>query len=106
MSRSPLTRKQPSAHPLSTEEIEESGRWFKEDLQREANRMVRRNNMAGAVAALEGVEYIDKFIYTLKLRAGSQLGQPARARAIHIPDSVKKAGEKLAKKANKRGGRQ
>jgi hypothetical protein len=97
MSRNPLTRK-PSVHPLSTEEIEESGRWFKEDLQREANRMVRRNNMAGAVAALEGVEYIDKFIYTLKVRAGSQLGLPARARPIHIREDLE-ANEKRAKKA-------
>ncbi len=105
MSRNPLFCK-PSVHPLSTEEIEESGRWFKEDLQREANRMVRRSNMAGAVAALEGVEYIDKFIYTLKLRAGSQLGVPARARSIHIPDSIKEASQKRTKKAKKRGGGQ
>jgi hypothetical protein len=71
-------------HALSTEEIEEVGRTFKEDLQREANRAVRRHDSQTALAALEGIEYIEKFIYTLKMRAGSQLGVPARARPIRI----------------------
>jgi hypothetical protein len=49
--------------------------------------MVRRQDNSGALAAIYGKEYIDKFIYTLKLRAGSQLGQvlqPPRARPIRI----------------------
>lgn len=73
--------------PLSIEEIEEVGASFKEDLQREANRAVRRHDSNTALAALEGIEYIQKFIYTLKLRAGSQLGQairPPRAKPIRI----------------------
>lgn len=76
-----------SARPLSIEEIEDVSSSFKEDLQREANRAVRRHDSNAALAALEGIEYIDKFLYTLKMRAGSQMGQatrPARARAIRI----------------------
>lgn len=77
---------------LSVEEIEEVGAYFKADLQREANRCARRHNNEGAVAALESIEYVEKFIYTLKLRAGSQLHtllRPPRARAIHIPQVVR-----------------
>ena len=73
-----------SVHPLSIEEIEETAEGFKDDLQREANRMVRRHDSASALAALEGIEYIEKFVYTLKLRAGSRLGLPARARPIRV----------------------
>ena len=71
-----------SVHSLSIAEIETTAAGFKSDLQREANRMVRRHDTASALAALEGIEYIDKFVYTLKLQAGSQLGLPARARRI------------------------
>jgi len=68
--------------PLSIEGIEAIARSFKDDLQREANRFVRRHNSQAALAALEGVEYINNFVSTLKLRAGSQAGIPARARPI------------------------
>jgi hypothetical protein len=74
-----------SAHPLSIEEIENTAVGFKEDLQREANRAVRRHDSPRALAALEGIEYIEKFVYTLKIRAGSRLGMPLRARAIRLP---------------------
>ena len=73
-----------SVHPLSIEEIEETAEGFKDDLQREANRMVRRHDSTSALAALEGIEYIEKFVYTLKLRAGSRLNLPARARPIRV----------------------
>jgi len=66
------------------EQIEEVARTFKEDLQRDANRAVRRQDTHLALAALEGIEYIDKFVYTLQMRSGSQLGRPARARPIRI----------------------
>jgi hypothetical protein len=69
---------------LSIEEIETGGNAFKDDLTRECERMVRRGNTPGALAAIYGKEYIDKFVYTLKLRAGSQLGLPSRARPIRI----------------------
>jgi hypothetical protein len=75
----------PSAHPLSIEEIESTAVGFKDDLQREANRAVRRHDSPSALAALEGIEYINKFVYTLKYRAGSRLGMPLRARAIRLP---------------------
>ena len=91
---------------LTVEEIEICAIGFKEDLQRAANRAVRRHDSNMAAAALEGMEYIDKFVYTLRMLAGSQLGQlarPARARPIHIPASVKEAGKKQARKAKKRG---
>lgn len=74
-----------SVHPLSIEEIESTAVGFKEDLQREANRAVRRHDTPRALAALEGIEYIEKFVFTLKFRAGSRLGMPRRARAIRLP---------------------
>lgn len=70
--------------PLSIEEIEQLAAVFKDDLTRECERLVRRNDNSGALAAIHGKEYIDKFVYTLKLRSGSQLGLPARARPIRI----------------------
>lgn len=69
---------------LSLEEIENCAADFKDDLQREANRAVRRHDSNTALAALEGMEYIEKFLYTLKLRAGSRLGMPLRAKNIRI----------------------
>lgn len=69
---------------LSLEQIDECAEGFKEDLQREANRAARRHDANAACAALEGMDYIDKFVYTLKLRAGSRLGMPARSRPIRI----------------------
>jgi hypothetical protein len=75
----------PSVHPLSIEEIDSTAAGFKDDLQREANRAVRRHDSPRALAALEGIEYIEKFVYTLKLRAGSRLGMPLRARPIRLP---------------------
>jgi hypothetical protein len=74
----------PSARPLSIEEIEQLAVMFKENLTRDCERMVRRNDNAGALAAIHGKEYIDQFVYTLKVRSGSQLGLPARARPIQL----------------------
>jgi len=68
--------------PLSIEEIEIAEQRFKESLQREASRYIRRHNSEGAIAALEAVEYLDKFVEGLKVRAGSRLGVPARAHAL------------------------
>lgn len=61
---------------LSISEIEEVVASFKEDLQREANRRIRRHDSAGALAAIEAIEYTDKLVTTLKLKAGSELGRP------------------------------
>jgi hypothetical protein len=78
---------------LSISEIEEVAASFKEDLQREANRRIRRHDSAGALAAIEAMEYTDKLLTTLKLKAGSQLGVPKepkkRIRHIYIPDDIK-----------------
>lgn len=79
-----VSRKNRYVRPLSIEEIEATARGFKDDLQREANRMIRRHNNANALVALEGIEYINNFVFTLRLRAGSRLGHPARSRAIHL----------------------
>jgi hypothetical protein len=73
-----------SLRPLAVEEIEAIAQGFKDDLQREANRFVRRHNSSGAMAALEGMEYINNFVATLKLRAGSRVDFPARARPIRL----------------------
>ena len=75
--------------PLSISEIEGVAASFKEDLQREANRRIRRHDSAGGLAAIEAMEYTDKFLTTLKLLAGSRLkealSRPPRARPIHLP---------------------
>lgn len=73
-----------NARPLSIEEIELVAIQFKDDLMRECERCVRRKDNDGALAAIHGKEQIDDFVYRLKLRSGSQMGLPARARPIHI----------------------
>lgn len=70
--------------PLSIQEIEEIAVQYKEKLTHECERMVRRNDNSGALAAIVGKEYIDEFVNRLKLRSGSQMGLPARARPIRI----------------------
>ena len=79
-----VSRKNLYVRPLSIEEIEATARSFKGDLQREANRMIRRHNDTGALVALEGMEYINNFVSTLTLVAGSRLGHPARSRPINL----------------------
>lgn len=86
----------PMPRPLSIEEIEAVAEDFKEDLQRQANRCVRRHDSQSALAALESMEHIDSFVYTLKIRAGSQLGLPARARPIHINPELHKTRKRGA----------
>jgi hypothetical protein len=71
-------------HELSIEEIEATAAGFKEDLTRDCERMIRRNDNAGALAALQGKEYVDKFVFALRMRASSQIGRPARARPIRL----------------------
>jgi hypothetical protein len=83
-----------SLRPLSIEEIETVAEGFKDDLLRTARRLVRRHDSTGATAALESMEYVDNFVSQLRLKAGSQLGQPrrpARARPIHL--FTKRGGE-------------
>lgn len=80
----------PSVRPLTIEEIEETGRSFKDDLQRETNRKIRRHDSQGALASLEAIEYIEKFVYALKMRASSQIGRPARARPIRLVEKPAK----------------
>lgn len=85
---------------LSISEIEEVAASFKEDLQRDANRRVRRHDSAGALAAIEAIEYTDKLITTLKLKAGSELGRQRepkkRIRHIYIPERVKEAPARVS----------
>lgn len=82
-----------SVRELSIEEIQHIAEQFKEDLMREAKRAIRQKNLEAATAAIAAEEYIDKFVYDLKLRAGSQLqaylSRPARARPININKAVK-----------------
>lgn len=97
MRRNPVSGifSQEFSREIAVEEVEEVAVAFKEDLQREANRRVRRHDSAGALAAIEAIEYVDKLIYAIKLRAGSQLGRrPPRARPIHIPASVRQSKER------------
>ena len=81
----------PESPTLSMEGIKQVAEGFKQDLQGEANRHVRRNDAAGALAVLKCIEYVDQLVYHLELRAGSRidtLKRPARARDIHIPENL------------------
>jgi hypothetical protein len=60
---------------LSIEQIEVAAAGMKEDLQRQANQGILRNDLNRALAALAGIGHIDSFVYLLKIRSGSQLGQ-------------------------------
>jgi hypothetical protein len=73
-----------STRPLAIEEIKAIAETFKGDLQREANRAIRRHNSSLALVALEGIEYINRFVFSQSLRAGSRVGFPASARPIHL----------------------
>lgn len=74
----------PMNRNLSVEEIETLATSFKDDLTRECERLVRRGDNTGALSAIVGKEYIDKFVYTVKVKSGSQLGLPPRARPIRL----------------------
>lgn len=68
---------------LSIEQIEAAAAGMKEDLQRQANQGILRNDLNRALAALAGIGHIDSFVYLLKIRSTSQLGQyipPKRGR--------------------------
>ena len=82
---------------LSMDAVRQVAEQFKDDLMREAKRAIRNKNMDGAMAAIAAEEYIDKFLYALQLRAGSQLDtlkRPARARPVHIPEFIAKKPRK------------
>ena len=72
---------------LSVDEIKALAKAFKEDLAGETDRAVRRKNLDEALSAVVAKDYIDKFVYSLELAAGSRLHElmrPPRARQIRI----------------------
>jgi hypothetical protein len=80
---------------LTLQQLDEAASSFKDDLTRECERRVRRGDSVGALTAIHAKEYIDKFVFTLKQRAGSNLDRaawPARARPIRIFKPPKKRG--------------
>ena len=83
---------------LTIEEIEHVAIGFKDDLTREGKRCVRRKNLDRALAVFTCEEYIDLFVDTLRLRAGSRLGRPKepkkRIRHIYVPDFIKKPSKR------------
>ena len=81
-------------------EIKEAARQFKEDLQREGNRYVRQRRTDDAIDCLDGLEYVDHFVYQLQMRANSNLHTLFEKRTrgkkpINIPDQVREYGKKL-----------
>lgn len=64
------------SRPLTIEEIEHVCAYYKEDLQRETNRKIRRHDTVGALATLEGMEVVDGLLLQLKIAAGSQIVLP------------------------------
>jgi hypothetical protein len=91
--------RRPPVKCLSIEQIEEIARDFKDDLTRECERQVRQHtpeSSLNAYAAVQGKEYIDKFLTTLKMVAGSEfhkLSRPARARDISLQVINKRRGQ-------------
>ena len=85
----------PNPDWLTIEEIEQVAEGFKDDLTREGKRCVRRKNLDRALAVFTCEEYIDQFVYTLRLRARSRLDRPKepkkRIRAIYISEQVRSA---------------
>lgn len=69
---------------LSIEAIELVAVTFKDDLTRECERCVRRGDNVSALGAIHGKEYIDRFVNSLRFRANSRIGMPARSRPIRI----------------------
>lgn len=61
---------------LSLEAILAVAAGMKEDLQRQANQGVLRNDLNRALGALATINGIDDFVYRLKISAGAQLGIP------------------------------
>jgi hypothetical protein len=71
---------------LSIDQILFAAAGMKEDLQRQANRYILRNDMPRALGALCSIETVDNFVYLLKVRSGSQLGLPkVRGRRMKAP---------------------
>lgn len=58
---------------------------MKEDLQCRANQGILRNDMNRALGALASIKAIDDFVYSLKIRAGSQLGLPTKRLPKKLP---------------------
>jgi hypothetical protein len=58
---------------------------MKEDLQRQANQGILRNDLNRALVALGNITAIDDFCYRLKMVAGSQLGLPKPPRRTKSP---------------------
>lgn len=65
---------------LSIDAVTAVAEGMKQDLQREANRSVLRNDLNRALGALASINAIDDFVYRLKIRSGSQLGLPKAPR--------------------------
>lgn len=74
--------------PLSIDDINSAASTFKEDLMRQCKRCVRRGDNPGALSAIAAEEYIDQFVYELKIRANAPWralkGLPPRARPIRV----------------------
>ena len=91
---------------LTIEEIEQVAEGFKDDLTREGKRCVRRKNLDRALAVFTCEEYIDQFVSTLKMRAGSRLGRPKepkkRIRHIYIPEAIRRSVRVPLSKEQKR----
>ena len=87
-----------SDRPLTVEEIEKVANEYKNDLQREVERRVRQKDLQGALAAIQGKEYIDTFVMQLRMNARSRLHElfkPRAPRSIHISPAVRAAGSRL-----------
>ena len=85
---------------LSIDAIIAVAEGMKQDLQRDANRAIRRNDLNAALGSLASMNSIDDFVYRLKIRSGSQLGlpkpprkQPKSPLRQHLEAEAKKSQE-------------
>jgi len=63
---------------LSIDAILAVSEGMKEDLQRQANQGILRNDLNRSLVALGSMNAVDDLVYRLKIRAGSQLGLPSK----------------------------
>lgn len=83
-----LTNRRGGPLEISIDAILAVAAGMKEDLQRQANQAILRNDLNRGLGALATINGIDDFIYRLQIRAGSQLGipkTPAPPRAVKSP---------------------
>lgn len=79
-------------HNLSIEEIKALLKEFKDEMDRKQEQFLLRDENRDAYAAMMAKKYVDRFVDSLELAAGSRLqeylARPARARPIRLSPRI------------------